>query len=203
MGNPIIECLLRFYTNNFCWWYANMRNTFLYLVDTNRLNRLNRLNQLNQNRHNVHETHPDETGKFKLNYHIYDISNDIIKLRYFVANKEHKICVPRSLCHNNMGNINGEYSIKQIYDEISSKNSHLRQMLEYPILDATLNDGVDLTERLCQYLGHQGSHMIYGHGIKIKWILTPHEIPEFEKLTVLTDKCKTITYTHTDDTILL
>ena len=195
MGNALVDCLLRFYSNNFCWWYVRFWKKPLLMHYDPKNNQNSHDNDNKQDSSCIYSAET-ETGQFQFNYHIYDISNDIIKLRYFVSNKEHKICVPRHLA-------TGQSSMKQIYDQISSNFKLMRQMLEYPILDATLNDSVDITERLCQYLGHQGLHLIHGHSVKIKWILTPHEIPEFKKLCVLTDKCKTIIYTNINDFILL
>lgn len=183
MNDAFSRCFMRFYSNSFCWWYVNIRNFFVNLFGKEKTNST------------LYDNDSNNTGKFKLNYHIYDITHDIIKLRYFIANKEHKICIPRVL--------GSASNIRQIYNNISAKNSNLHQMLEYPILDATLNDNIDLTERLCQYLGHEGSHIIYAHPIKIAWILTPHEIPEFEKLSIITDKCKNITYYDINDIIII
>lgn len=191
MNGAFTKCFMRFYSNNFCYFYVNMRLFFINLFSVFS----GKYSSNGNNKHHSNTLYDDEPGKFQLNYHIYDITHDIIKLRYFILNKEHKICIPR--VYSSASNI------RQIYNNISAKNAAVHQMLEYPILDATLNDNIDLTERLCQYIGHEGNHILYAHPIKIAWILTPNEITIFERLCIITDKCKSMTYYDINDIIII
>lgn len=174
------KCLTKFYMKNFCWFYVQIHNYLKQFYSFFASN-------------DTIENDTDSPYKSQLNYHVYDITHDIIKLRYFILNKEHKVCVPRKFSNN----------LKQIYDNICINHGNCHHMLEYPILDATLNENTDITERLCQYLGHKGSHIIYAHPIKIAWILTPNELKNFQVLTIITDQCKNLTYYDVNEVIMI
>ena len=125
--------------------------------------------------------------------HTYDMINDIIKLHYVMHGKDHKICLDR---RHNVSNI------EQIYYELTLKNLGSPQIMQYPVLDAIMNDHIDMTERLNTYLGHQGIHLKINQ-LKIKWILSPTELETFKKLCVLTDNCEYITYMDVNEYVRL
>lgn len=124
--------------------------------------------------------------------HIYDLLADIIKLQYYIKGKKYTLCIPRENAEN----------VFQTYIDIIQRHNNPKQISYHNIMDSTLNEKIDLTDRVNEYLGIKGSHLKYGN-IKIKWLLTLEELMNFKELVIVTNDCEEIKYTDVNDNILL
>lgn len=129
-----------------------------------------------------------------------DVNNDIITLKYLLNGEiEHFICLSLSC------KLTTAEALKQINTNNYNKPQQ-KLLLDYPVINAKLNDCIDLTQRIKSYIGDKGCHFeIYekqtNNYLKIRWFLTKKEISQFKKLYILTKKCIENEYYDVDDKI--
>ena len=121
--------------------------------------------------------------------HEYCIDKDILRLYYHIQDLKFCICVPRNTKHTD---------IRKIYKDIKGEPN---EMLQFPIIHATLNDNINITNRLNAYLGNDGSHAEKTGPPKVSWILTPEEQESFKSLYMLTNKYTEVTLKDLDETL--
>jgi len=117
----------------------------------------------------------------------YDINNDIIKINYKYKDNKYVLCIKRTFA---------EFNLSDVYDKLLSQTS----IIEGAIMDATLNDETNLTDRVNSFLGNNGCHLEYTK-LKVRWLLTPEEIGSFQKLVIMDSMCEEYEYTNIDDFI--
>jgi hypothetical protein len=132
----------------------------------------------------------NKNTKYDDNNHIYDLKNDIIKIKYFRNNWPYIICLHRS------------QNVPQIKQKIMSLNDNPKVLQQLPILSATLNNKVDITDRLNSYIGYDASHVKIGGPVKIRWFLNSRELHNFNIINVMTSNHDEDYYDVNNDIIL-
>ncbi len=126
------------------------------------------------------------------NEHLYNISHDILKLRYEIANKPHYICVSRFRTLS---------EIQNIYSSVTSLSSSNLALVEYPIMLAKLNNKTDVTDKVNAHLGFQACHLQHGEKLRVRYLLESTDIDTFKQLTIFTNDFQKKEYLQLDDVI--
>ncbi len=125
-------------------------------------------------------------------YHTYDLLNDIIKLTYMIRGKEYILCLPRKT----------KDCVMKLYCELITKKMEKQTITNHVILDARLNDDIEITDRFNKYLGDHGSHLKYSK-FRIRWLLTINEMKKFKKLILFTNNCEEIECSDINDYVII
>ena len=147
------------------------------------------LNSISRCRRNTQPKEVDSNAD-----HLFNISNDILKLRYNIQNRSHYICLSRDRTLQD---------IKDIYEQVTNNSSSNLSMIDYPVMMAKLNGKTDITDRINNHLGNEGSHLRYGDRVRVRYILTPKELFEFESLNIITNQFQSLNYNNINDEIIL
>ena len=124
-------------------------------------------------------------------YHIYDITKDIIMLEYSLKGIKYTLCIPRK----------SSVSVPKIYRKIVADHDKSGLFESHIVMDAILDNDIDITDRINQYVGPNGEHLKYGP-IQLHWFLSNDELRSFKRLEIITNDFKRVIITKPEKRLL-
>ncbi len=122
--------------------------------------------------------------------HTYHLDDNFIKIKYKINGRIHNLC------------LTPDEHVKKKYTQIISKLKDV-QIVNYPIMEAVLNNDNDITRRLNNYIGHNGDQIRLGGHLQLKMFLRADDIKHFRHLTIITSNCSQFHFANVTDCITM